>query len=301
MIICTGSIALDTTRTPFRTVERVLGGSASYFSVSASFFDRVGVVSAVGEDFPLEYWTLLAEKGVDLTGVQRAKGETLFFDSSFDYDLHDRRTNELRLNVLANFKPIVPASFKKADVLFLATNAPETQLHVLQQVNAKITLMDTIEYYIENDLRNLLEVVKRVDGVVLNDVEARMLAQTPNLVTAGKKIAGMGPEIVLIKKGEHGSILFHEQEAYPFPAYPLENVVDPTGAGDSYAGGFVGHLARRLTQGGRVSESVLKEAVVYANVLGSFAVEDYSLDKLFSISRDDVERRFNHYRDLIKV
>ncbi len=301
MIICTGSIALDTTRTPFRTVERVLGGSASYFSVSASFFDRVGVVSAVGEDFPLEYWTLLAEKGVDLAGVQRVKGETLFFDSSFDYDLHDRKTNKLRLNVLANFKPVVPASFKKVDVLFLATNAPETQLCVLQQVDAKMTLMDTIDYYIENDLRNLLEVVKRVDGVVLNDVEARMLTQTLNLVTAGKKIAGMGPEIVLIKKGEHGSILFHGQEVYPFPAYPLENVVDPTGAGDSYAGGFVGHLARRLTRDGRVSESVLKEAVVYANVLGSFAVEGYSLDKLFSISRDDVETRFDHYRDLIKV
>ena len=300
MIICTGSIGLDTTRTPFRTVERVLGGSASYFSVSAGFFDKVGVVSAVGGDFPREYWRLLESKGVDLSGVQRVENaKTLFFDSSFDYDLHHRKVNALELNIAANFNPVVPASFRKADVLFLATNTPRTQLRLLDQVNARLSLMDTIEYYIESDLKNLLDVIKRVNGIIINDVEARMLAQTPNLIKAGKKISEMGPEIVLVKKGEHGSILFHDSEVCPFPAYPLENAVDPTGAGDSFAGGFVGHVARRLSKGGRVSERVLKEAVVYGNVLGSFAVEGFSLEKLASNTRDDVETRFNHYRSLI--
>lgn len=300
MIICTGSLGLDTTRTPFRTVERVLGGSASYFGVSASFFDKVGVVSAVGGDFPREYWRLLESKGVDLSGVQRVENaKTLFFDSSFDYDLYHRKVNTLELNVAASFNPVVPASFRKADVLFLATNMPKTQLRLLEQVDARLALMDTIEYYIESDLKNLLDVVKRVNGIIVNDVEARMLSGTPNLIKAGKKISEMGPEIVLIKKGEHGSILFHEREAYPFPGYPIEDAVDPTGAGDSFAGGFVGHLARRLSEGGRVSERVLKEAVVYGNVLGSFAVEGFSLEKLASITLDDVETRFNHYAKLL--
>jgi len=295
MIVCFGSIALDTTRTPFRTVERVLGGSASFFSLSASFFAPVGVVSAVGRDFPQEYWSVLEKKGVDLSGVQKREGKTFFFDSSFGYDLHGRTVNKTELNVYADFQPVVPDRLKKTRFLYLGTNLPSHQKKLLEEIEFQHSFLDTIEFYIREHKQELLEVVEKVDGVVLNDVEARMLCKTENLVKAAFEIQKLGPEIVLIKKGEHGSLLFYDNEIYPFPAYPLENVVDPTGAGDAFAGGFVGHLARA-----GLNRGTLKQALVYANIMGSFAVEDFSVNGLLNRTPEQVEERFARFKKMLE-
>ena len=297
MVICTGSLALDTTRTPFKTVERVLGGSASYFAYSASFFTRVGVVSAVGNDFPKEHWKLLEKKGVNLSGVQVLDGKTFFFDSSFSYDLHKRTANATELNVFADFIPRVPVGMQNEEIVYLGTLSPVNQDALLDQLpRRRMVFMDTIEYYIQNNERELREVIKKVDGLILNDVEARMLSGEHNLVKAGRKLQATGPKIVVIKKGEHGCLLFEGTSVYPFPAFPLEDVVDPTGAGDSFAGGFVGFLAKKND----FSPKTLRQAIAYGIVMGAFAVSDYALDGLKKIKKADISRRVHEYKKLIE-
>ncbi|MFH1779560.1 MAG: PfkB family carbohydrate kinase [Candidatus Micrarchaeota archaeon] len=295
-IVCVGSIGLDTTRTPFKTVERVLGGSATYFALAARHFTRTNVVSVVGEDFPLEYWNFLEKENVDLSGVQRASGKTFFFDSSFDHALYSRKTNVTELNVFEGFKPVVPEAFKSTEIVYLGNLIPEEQLSVLKQTTGcKLSFMDTIEYYIKNDLENLKIVLKEVDGAILNDSEARMLSGESNLLSAGKKIQNMGPEILVIKKGEHGCLLFFEDRVYPIPAFPLENVVDPTGAGDSFAGGFVGFLS----QSSEINASSLREAVAFGTIMGSFCVEDFSVNKLSTVTQNEINERLSIYKSLV--
>ncbi|OIO27220.1 hypothetical protein AUJ16_04020 [Candidatus Micrarchaeota archaeon CG1_02_60_51] len=298
MIAATGSIGLDTTRTPFKTVERVLGGSASYFSYCASFFDKVGLVSVVGGDFPEKYWRELEAKGVDLKGVQRNKGKTFHFDSSFSYDLYARTANATEFGVLASFEPRVPDEYKDAKTVYAGTNNPKIQLEFLRQFGKqKVSFIDTIEHFIANDRAALLRVLSEADGFVLNDVEARMLCDTPNLVKAGKKIHSLGPEIVVIKKGEHGCLVFYGGGVCAFPAFPLEEVLDPTGAGDSFAGGFVGSLARD----GKISWAGLKRAAVLGSVMGSFACEGYGLDRLRKLDERQIDERFEFYREMTSL
>ncbi|MFH1520132.1 MAG: PfkB family carbohydrate kinase [Candidatus Micrarchaeota archaeon] len=299
-ITCSGSIALDTTRTPFKTVENVLGGAASYFSLSARFFADVHISSVVGDDFPQEYWDLLETQGIDLEGVQKKKGKTFHYDCSYSFDLYQRFTNKTDLNLLGVYEPWVPEKSRNNEFVYLATMPPAKQREILRQhTGSKFSMMDTIEFYIRGEYQDLLETMKLVDCVVLNDAEARMLGEDSNLVKCGKKISKMGPKIVIIKKGEHGCILFFEKHVVPFPAFPLENVVDPNGAGDSFAGGFMGSLAKQNAK--KPTLENLKQAMAYANVMGSIVVSDYSVVPLSTSKIEDVEKRYKEYVDLLRV
>ena len=300
-ITCSGSIALDTTRTPFKTVENVLGGAASYFSLAAGFFAKTYIVGVVGSDFPEKYWQLLHGKA-DMSGVQRKNGKTFHYDSTFSFDLYQRQANKTELNVLGDFEPKLDGESAKSEFIYLATMPPDKQLAVLNQAkNKKLAFMDTIEHYIKNEQDSLLKTLTAVDGVVLNDAEARMLTKETNLVKCGKEIDNLGPRIVIIKKGEHGSLLFYENTVIPFPAFPLENIVDPTGAGDAFAGGFLGSLAKNWKKDSVLNTQNLKTAMAYANVMGSLAVEDFSVNKLASATWEDIEKRFGEYCELLKI
>jgi len=299
-ITCSGSIALDTTRTPFKTVENVLGGAASYFSLSARFFADVHIASVVGDDFPQEYWELLETRGVDLEGVQKKPGKTFHYDCSYSFDMYQRFTNKTDLNLLGVYEPWVPEKSRSNEFVYLATMPPAKQREILRQhTGSKFSMMDTIEFYIRGEYNDLLQTIKLVDCVVLNDAEARMLGEDPNLVKCGKKISKLGPGIVIIKKGEHGSLLFFDKHVVPFPAFPLENVVDPNGAGDSFAGGFLGSLAKQGAT--KPTLENLKKAMAYANVMGSIVVGDYSVNPLVSSKIEDIERIYNDYVSLLKV
>jgi len=295
MIIAIGSIALDTTRTPFKTVKDVLGGSATYFSLASSFFYKTGLVGVVGDDFPKEYHQILNDR-LDLTGLKTEKGKTFRFDSSFSYDLSKRTTNKTELNVFEKFDPILPDIYKNAEYVYLGNIDPEQQLKVLNQINKpKLTVCDTIELWIKTKRDKLIEVMSRVDGVVLNDDEVRLLCKTSNLVNGAKMILNWGAKFVIIKKGEHGAIMFSPTTIFPSPGYPLEEVVDTTGAGDSFAGGFMGHLAHSE----KINDKTIKEAVIYGNVMGSFAVEDFSINKLLTLTMDDINSRYKKYREMV--
>jgi len=299
-ITCSGSIALDTTRTPFKTVENVLGGAAAFFSMAASFFAPVHAVSVVGADFPDEYWKLLEKSKINMDGVQKKPGKTFHYDCSYSFDLYQRFANKTDLNVLGEFEPVVPESARKSEFVYLATMPPEKQLDVLRQVDGrKLAFMDTIEFYIRGSSEALLKTMAEVDGVILNDAEARMLAEEPNLVKCGRKISKLGPSITIIKKGEHGSLLFHNDHVIPFPAFPLEELLDPNGAGDAFAGGFVGALAERGATKPGIAD--LKIAMAYANVMGSIAVEDFSVDRIVRASKDEIKKRFTSYVELMSI
>jgi len=295
LLVNVGSISLDTTRTPFKTVIEVLGGSGTYFSLAASYFTRTGLIGVVGDDFPEEYMELLKSR-IDVTGIDVAKGKNFRFDSSFGFDLGSRVTNKTELNVFGEWDPIVPEEYSDAEYLYLGNVAPRQQLSVLDDIDdPKLTIADTIEFWIKNNREDLLEVISKVDGMVLNDDEVRQICETPNIVQGAKKIIDLGAKFVIVKKGEHGSILFTEDTIFPTCGYPIENAVDPTGAGDSFAGGFIGHIARR----DRIDDATMKEAVVYGNVMGSFVVEEYSSDRFLALMMKDIEERYERYKAMI--
>lgn len=295
MLVNVGSISLDTTRTPFKTVTEVLGGSGTYFSLAAGYFTRTGLIGVVGDDFPGEYMELLMSR-IDVTGIDVAKGKNFRFDSSFGFDLGSRVTNKTELNVFGEWAPTVPQEYRDAEYLYLGNVAPRQQLSVLDEIDdPKLTIADTIEFWIKNTREDLLEVISRVDGMVLNDDEVRQICETPNIIQGAKKIIDMGAKFIIVKKGEHGSILFTEDTIFPTCGYPLENVVDPTGAGDSFAGGFMGHIARK----GKIDAATMKEAVVYGNVMGSFVVEEYSSNRFLELTMDDIEERYARYKAMI--
>ncbi|MFH1200502.1 MAG: PfkB family carbohydrate kinase [Candidatus Micrarchaeota archaeon] len=300
MILAIGSIALDTTRTPFKTVKRTLGGAATFFSLSASHFAEVSVMGAVGADFPPEHIELLKSHGIGVEGIAHLPGKTMFFDSEFSYDLYARKVHATELNVYLDYEPIVPDGQKSPDYLYLGTLEPEKQLSVLGQCSKrpKFVLMDTIEFYIQAQREKLLATLCKVDAMVLNDIEARMLCNEPNLFACARKIHAWGPKIVVIKKGENGSILFTHDAVLPLPAFPLPSAVDPTGAGDSFAGGFFGHIARC---GGRLDEKTLKEAIAYGTVMGAFAIEDFGVNRLVSITKKDIDARYAKYKALLAI
>lgn len=288
-VLVVGSVALDSIATPFGVRENILGGAACYFSVAASFFSKVRLVGVVGDDFPAEHVELLRSRGVALDGLERRAGSKTFrWTGSYEGRMDVAKTLKTELNVLGAFKPDVPAAWRKSPFVFLANGDPVTQLHVLDQMEGPaFTMVDTMNLWIEHARPKLLEVWRRVDGVVLNDEEARAMGESQNLVRAMNNIASRGVRLLVVKKGEHGSVMLKDGEFFALPAYPLEEVRDPTGAGDTFAAGFMGSLAET----GDRSWSGLKQALAYATVTASYTVEKFSLDRLFEIGRADLDRR----------
>src|SRR5919201_4055623 len=283
-----GSVALDSVETPFGKAENVLGGSATFFSASASLLTPVQLVGVVGSDYPVDQLEPLAKRGVDLAGLERADGESFRWRGRYRHDLNVAETLETRLGVFSHFRPKIPEQFRRAPFVFLANIDPRLQLDVLNQVaKPKLVACDTMNFWIESRRPDLLELLQRVDLITLNDAEARQLTEEFNLVRAARWILARGPRHVIIKKGEHGAFMFTARSVFVAPAYPLEDVFDPTGAGDSFAGGLMGYLART----GDLSEPILKRAVVYGSAMGSFAVERFSIQRFPEISREEIRER----------
>ena len=294
-ILVIGSVAFDSIETPFGKVDEVLGGSATYFSTSASFFTDVSLVAVVGEDFPVEHRQMLIDRGVDLAGLQSAPGQTFRWKGRYGFDLNEAHTLDTQLNVFESFKPEIPESYKNAEYVFLANIDPELQLEVLKQVeNPKLIACDTMNFWIDGKREALIETLKHVDVLLINEGEARQLADEPNLRKAAQAILGMGPKSLVIKRGEYGVIMFTEHSIFSAPAYPLEEVFDPTGAGDTFAGGFIGYLASTRN----FSDANIRQAVVFGSVMASFTVESFSLDRLKELQYKEIEDRFHEMKIL---
>jgi sugar/nucleoside kinase (ribokinase family) len=294
-----GTVALDTTRTPFRTETRILGGAATFASISSSMFAPTSIVAAIGSDMPAEHIMALSSKGIDTKGIIIIQGsKTFHYDSSFDYDLSNRTTNKTELGVIAGFDPIIPEEYIKSDYVYLANNDPKQNIKILRHFQKpRLVVCDTIEFWINGSRDDVVKMIEMTDGVVINDNEARLLCKEANLAKCAKKIMSWGSKFAIIKKGENGAILFTKEGlVFPAAAFFLDEIVDPTGAGDSFAGGFLGHIARK----GVMDFATMKEAVIYGNVLGSFAVEDFGIKRLLSITKDDVEDRYAKYCHLVQ-
>ena len=294
-ILVVGSVALDTVETPFGRAEDALGGSATFFSAAASLFGPVQLVGVVGSDYPVDALSFLAERGVDLGGLEHAPGESFRWSGAYSFDLNSRETLETRLGVFAEFQPKIPAGFRDAEWVFLGNIDPELQLGVLDQVHApRFVACDTMNLWIDLKRERVLDLLKRVDLLLVNDAEARQLSGDFNLARAARWILERGPRYLVIKKGEHGAILFTPHSVFFAPGYPLEEVFDPTGAGDAFAGGFMGHLA----QCGRADDGDLRRAVIYGSVLGSFAVEKFSVERFKELSMEEIEDRVRAFREM---
>jgi sugar/nucleoside kinase (ribokinase family) len=296
-VLVVGSAALDSIETPFGKADDVLGGSAIYFSSAASNFTKVHVVAVVGEDFPMREIGYLKQKRVNFSGLMVEKGKTFRWGGKYDFDVNNRETLFTHLNVFENFNPTIPDSYKDIPYVFLANIQPELQLQVLLQINRpKLVVMDTMNFWIEGTPDSLQEVLKLVDILIINDSEVRQLAKENNLLKASKIINKMGPHTLVIKKGEHGALLVTDSSYFIAPAYPLEKVIDPTGAGDTFAGGFVGYLAKVNDS----SPAALRRAVVYGSTLGSFCVEGFSVERLRNLTEGDINSRYQEFVELTK-
>ena len=296
-ILAVGSVALDSVETPFGKTENVLGGSAVYFSVSASFFAPVNLVAVVGDDFPEEYIALLQKHRINIRGLEIAKGQTFKWKGKYDYDLSNPKTIYTHLNVFKHFSPKIPAEYRRSDVVFLANIDPDLQMNVMKQVEKpKITACDTMNYWIKNKRKSLLKISKQVDIFLVNEAEARELSGESNLLKAGKSILKLGPKKVIIKKGEHGVLLFSDNFVFSTPAYLLETINDPTGAGDSFAGGLMGYLRKS----GPASDSEVRKGIIYGTIMASYTVEDFSLNRLSKIAYSDIQKRYHSYRQLTR-
>ncbi len=296
-ILVVGSVALDSVKTPFGEREEVLGGSAVFFSVAASLFSEVRVVAVVGEDFPQEHLDFLQARGVDIRGIQRKPGKTFRWKGYYDYDLNEAHTLETQLNVFESFEPEIPEAYRDSEYVFLANIDPELQLKVLEQVRKpRLVLCDTMNYWIENKRKELIETISKVDIMLLNDSETRELVQEANLILAARRILDLGPSRVIIKKGEHGVLMFSPDSYFSLPAYPLEFVFDPTGAGDTFGGGFLGSLSRYDA----IREEELRRSIVYGSVLASFNVEAFSCERLKDITFEDIDKRYYEFLSMTK-
>jgi sugar/nucleoside kinase (ribokinase family) len=296
-VLVVGSLALDDIETPFGSVANALGGSATYISTAASYFVKpIRVVGVVGGDFPSGAITFLEGRGVDLEGLQIiAEGKTFHWSGRYHYDLNSRDTLFTNLNVFEHFNPVIPERYRKSTCVCLGNIDPVLQRKVLDQIESPwLVVGDTMNYWIEGKNAELRETLKQIDVLIVNDSEARLLSKEPSLIKAGRAIRAMGPRVVIIKKGEHGALLLTEQMVFSAPAYPMENIFDPTGAGDAFAGGFVGWLERT----GDISEENLKRAVIYGSTLASFCVEKFSVDGLADLTYLQIQDRFREFREL---
>ena len=289
-----GTIGLDTIETPFGKVEEVLGGSGTYASFAASFFSKPALVSIVGTDFPKHHEAMLIMRGINLSGLQRT-GKTFRWEGMYEFDMNEAKTLKTELNSLLDFKPSLPEEFKDIPYLFLANVDPDIQLAILQQMKSrKFTVLDTMNYWISSKKEKLLEVIKNVDLLLLNDGEARQLFGTVNLVHAAKQALALGLKYVIIKKGEHGALLFSDGKHFNAPGYPLEVIKDPTGCGDTFGGSLIGHIARTKD----TSENNIRKAIIYGSAIASFNAEGFSLQRLSSLTPEELERRFHEFRTI---
>ena len=295
-VLVVGSVALDSVETPFGKAEDVLGGSGTFFSASASHFTKVHLVGVVGQDYPVHKLEPLKARGVDMSGLETMEGSSFRWRGRYRHDLNSAETLETHLGVFSHFRPKIPAQFRQVPFVFLANIDPRLQLDVLRQVEKpKLVACDTMNFWIESRRPELLELLEHVDLITLNDGEARQLTEQANLVKAARWILQRGPSHVVIKKGEHGAFMFTASSVFFAPAYPLEDVFDPTGAGDSFAGGFMGYLARA----GRLDEEHLRRAVVYGSAMGSFAVERFSIERLLEVTPEEIAHRLGEFRRLV--
>ena len=294
-LLVVGSVALDSLQTPFGVRQDVLGGSATYFSTAASYFGPVRVVAVVGEDFPEAHLDFLRGRGVDVSGLERRPGRTFRWSGRYDFDLNQAHTLDTQLNVFADFRPQLPDGFRDSSHLFLGNIDPDLQLAVLDQVRRpRLVAADTMNFWITSKKPALLEVLKRVDLLFVNDAEARQLAGEHNVVKAARAILSMGPRSVVVKRGEYGALYFSGGEVFASSAYPLAELFDPTGAGDSFAGGFMGYLSRVPALDG----AAMRRAIVVGSVLASFAVERFSLDRLRELGPHEIRARYAEFRRL---
>ncbi len=295
-LLVVGSVAFDAIETPFGRVERTVGGAATYFSLAASFFTRVNLVGVVGDDFTVKHEEVFRGRSVDLAGLERAQGKTFFWSGKYHENLNDRTTLATDLNVFAEFRPKLPESFRKSDYIFLANIDPTLQRSVLDQVTGKprLVALDTMNYWIEGTPDELKKTLKQTQVLMINDSETRQLSNEHNLLRAAEAIFKMGPKTLVIKRGEHGAMMVHGDSVFCVPAYPLDEIHDPTGAGDSFAGGFMGYLA----SAGKINANSLRLAMVYGSVLGSFAVEKFGLERLLKLKRREITDRVRHFHKL---
>jgi sugar/nucleoside kinase (ribokinase family) len=294
-LLVVGSVALDTVRTPFGEATEVLGGSATYFSTAASYFTSVDLLAVVGEDFPEPHLKFLKSRGINLEGLERRPGQTFRWKGEYTYQLNEAHTLDTKLNVFETFRPNIPAAYRSPDLLFLGNIDPELQLDVLQQVRRpKLVACDTMNFWIERKHEALWRVLKHVDVLVINDGEARALGGNPNLVQVAREVLARGPKRLIIKRGEYGVLTFNQKDTFATPAYPLEQVRDPTGAGDTFAGGFMGYLAST----DNFSDEAVRQAIVFGSVMASFTVEAFSLDRLRALDYKEIEARFREFKRL---
>jgi sugar/nucleoside kinase (ribokinase family) len=294
-ILITGSVALDSVKTPVEEHHDMLGGSASYASVAASFFVPVNMVGVIGTDFPKQYVELYRKHGINLDGLQIVDGKTFRWSGEYEWDLNNRRTLSVCLNVFETFQPTLPEGYKKTPYVFLANISPQLQMHVLAQATGpKFVVADTMDLWIETQRDALSDLLRKIDCIVLNESEAREFTKQANLIKAGRQILKDGPKYVVIKKGEHGCLLFADNFFFSAPAYPLEDIHDPTGAGDCFAGAFTGYLAKA----DRIDHGSLRKAVVYGSVIASYCVEAFSLGRLQTLTHPEIEQRYQLFKSM---
>jgi len=296
-ILVVGSVALDSVQTPFGKKKEILGGSATFFSISASFFDKVNIIAAVGEDFPKKYLKLLKSRNIGTGGIAVNKGKTFRWEGRYEYDMNVAHTLATHLNVFKDFSPDIPDSLRKSRLLFLANIDPDLQDKVLRQMSSPALIAcDSMNHWITNKKKSLERFLHKVDIFLLNDAEARQFTGEANIFKAAKAIVARGPKSVVIKKGEHGVIYYSKRSHFIAPAYPLEAVYDPTGAGDTFAGGVIGYLSRA----GKITDNILRKSMIYGSIMASFAVEDFSVNRLLNISRADINKRYADFKKLTR-
>jgi|TARA_B100000809_G_scaffold53739_2_gene49266 sugar/nucleoside kinase (ribokinase family) len=295
MLTVFGSTALDTIRTPTKILKNALGGAATFAGISSSFFAKTGLIAVIGKDFPKKYHRIL-EQYFDLKGLSIKNGKTFRYDGRYNKTFSTRTTLRTDLNVLKNFKPVVPEEYKKSKFVYLANNDPEQNISLIKEFNdVKFSMCDTIDFWINTKRSSVIKMFKEVDAVVINDEEAKLLTKEFNLIKCAKKIMGWGTKYVIIKKAEHGSLLFFEDVIFPSPGFPLENIVDPTGAGDSFAGAMIGYLASKK----KTDLSSIKKSIIYGNVMGSFTVQKYGLEGLLKLTKSDIMKRVKQYEKMV--
>lgn len=297
-ILVIGSVAIDSIKTPFGERDEALGGSATYFSMAASFFNKVEIIATVGEDFPVKYINLFKNRGIGIEGLHAVKGgKTFRWKGEYRQDLNTAHTIYTHLNVFQDFKPEIPKDLKETEYVFLANIDPVLQLSVLKQMKKpKLVACDSMNYWIENKKADFMKLMDKIDILLLNEGEAKMFTGESNLMKAARLIVAMGPKAVVIKKGEHGVIYFSHDSYFVTPAYLLETLYDPTGAGDTFAGGMMGYLSKS----GKITDGAIRNSIVYGSMLASFAVEDFSVNRLLEISMDDIKARFEHFKAITR-
>jgi len=298
MLTVFGTVALDTTRTPFHTVERTLGGTATFASIAASNYVPTSIVGIIGNDFPASYMEILKNR-LDIRGLSISETDKTFhYDSSFGYDLYKRTTNKTELNVISNYQSTVPTAFVDSEYVYLANNDPVQNMNLLNQVShPKLVICDTMDFWILNKRDDVIKMINKVDGIILNESEARLLFKENSILKCARLLVSNGPSFALINRGENGSLLFYENEFYPIPGYPTETIKDPTGAGDSFGGAFIGYLCTQ----GQINSKSLKNAMIHGNILGSFAIEDYGIQRLVKISNKDIKLRHEKYKEILSL